>query len=110
MKKTCSLILLLIFCMGYIGNGDDKLYSNASVLNYDIEETMFKPVETIKVSIYENIITDDFTDCIRLAVNNAFCAAKILFLNIIDTFIEKISEIDVKSERDSNKKSNYTEV
>lgn len=83
--KKLFFILLIVFFIGYIDIDNKGGYLNDTVLNYNIEKTVFKSAKAIGISIYQDIITEDFKDCTKLAVDNTFNAVKILFVNVVDT-------------------------
>lgn len=108
MKKIFSLMILFIVVSAYMSSESDEEYSGTSTLSYNIEQTVFNPVKNVSTSIYNGLVTDDFKGCVRLAVDNTFSAAKILFLNVIDTVISSVSDMGSYLKAEYNK-SIYTE-
>ena len=91
MKKIFFIILLFVFFSAYIGSDTSGEYSNSSVLSHSVDKTVFRPVKDAGVSVYNNVVTQDFKDCVKLAVDNSLGAVKILFVNVIDTVIDVLS-------------------
>lgn len=93
MKKIFFIMLLLVFFSVYMGSETSEDYSNSSILNHSVDKTVFMPVKEASVSVYNNVVTKDFKDCVKLAVDNSLGAAKILFINVIDMVVDALSGV-----------------
>lgn len=100
MKKIFFYILLIIIFVGYIDSGKNEAHSTSSVLDYNIEETVFKPVKVVGDVVYKDIITDDFKGYTRLAIDSTFNAARVLFVNVIDTTLENVLNLNAISKEE----------
>ena len=86
-------MLAFLLLSGYVDGKSIKEYSQAKILTQGANQNVITPVKDVGVSVYKNIVTEDFKGCVRLVVDNSIGAAKILFVNVLNTAVNTLSGV-----------------